>query len=73
MDSATEGKEPRFVVRRGKPWPFIRCNNCHGVRHYEPASDGNEWEEIELDMVKFALAHRNCPWIVIPARRDGAG
>jgi len=65
-------REARFVVRRGKPWPFIRCKNCEGVRHYEPARNENEWEEIEMDMVKFALSHRQCPWIVVPAKASGA-
>lgn len=51
---------PRFVVRRGPPWPFVRCQRCGCSRHFEPPRTSLEGEEIETDMVKFALAHKGC-------------
>lgn len=61
--SDEQGTGPRFSVRRGAPWPFVRCGQCGGSRHFEPPRTSLEWEEIETDMVKFAISHKTCPWI----------
>lgn len=62
--SEQKGSGPKFTVRRGNPWPFVRCERCHAIRHYEMPRNAFEWDEIETDMVKFALSHKVCPWIV---------
>lgn len=61
-DAADTG--PRFTVRRGPPWPLVRCEHCGGARHYPVPATTAEEEDLEADMLKFALAHRSCPWVV---------
>lgn len=58
--SGEQESAPRFVVRRGAPWPFVRCERCRCGRHYETPRNLLEGEEIETDILKFALAHKGC-------------
>lgn len=59
MDRDQRGKT-QFVVRRSAPWPLVRCKACGGSRHYQAWRSSVEWDETEMDMVKFALAHKHC-------------
>lgn len=61
----------RFTVRRGPPWPLVRCEHCGGSRHYPRPETAAEESELEADMLNFALAHRGCPWIVARASSKG--
>jgi hypothetical protein len=67
--SALDGALPRLrpqrtlggvALRRGAPWPMVRCNRCRTARHYESPRGPHETSFIADDAARFVLEHVPC-------------